>query len=282
MYRLAVPHEDLLPFVEHYWAVSVSPGEVVDLSVDAYVDARADLVFNLGDPYLRSTIGRRPARFAASNLDAQRTVPIRIVQRGAAATVGVRFRAGGLAPFLRQPAAAFTNRTPGIMEVFGGDAMLLESRLSECRADVGAQGTLIDAFLRERLVLDDSWAAFDRLRREIEDNGGLVPVEELARASGLSSRSLVRLFARHLGIRPKLYARIARFQKALRLLMHDAKIALGTVSTECGYFDQSHFVKDFRRFTGGVPRGYKGYYPPQGPSDFAPNVVRFLQDDRER
>jgi AraC-like DNA-binding protein len=53
---------------------------------------------------------------------------------------------------------------------------------------------------------------------------------------------------------------------------------LGEVSAGCGYFDQSHFVKDFRRFTGGVPRGYKGYYPPAGPEDFAPNVVRFLQD----
>jgi hypothetical protein len=47
---------------------------------------------------------------------------------------------------------------------------------------------------------------------------------------------------------------------------------------ECGYFDQSHFTKDFRKFTGGFPRGYLGYFPEAGPSDFAPNVVAFLQD----
>ena len=74
MYRLAVPHADLLPFVEHYWAVSVTPGEVVDLSVDlsvdVYVDARADLIFNFGDPYLRGIVGRRPVKHADSNLDA--------------------------------------------------------------------------------------------------------------------------------------------------------------------------------------------------------------------
>jgi hypothetical protein len=99
MYKLAVPHPDLLPFIENYWAVSVSPGETVDLRVNVYVDARADLVFNFGDAYLRGTIGQHPVTYSASNLDAQRDMPITIVQRGAVAIVGARFRTVGVAPF---------------------------------------------------------------------------------------------------------------------------------------------------------------------------------------
>jgi AraC-like DNA-binding protein len=278
MYTLEVPRSDLLPFIEHYWSVSTNPEEVVDLSVNVFVDARADLIFNFGDPYLRGVIGRRPETYSFSNLDAQRNVPITIVQRGAVATSGVRFRTGGLSPFLREPASRYTNRTPVIAEAFGDAALRLEEALSERRADIHGQKELLDAFLLNLMEIDSSYAVFNRLKTDIEHDGGRKPVEEICRAAGVSSRSLGRLFERFLGFSPKYFERIVRFQKALRILMTDATTTLASVSAECGYFDQSHFVKDFRRFTGGVPRGYKGYYPPAAPADFAPNVVRFLQD----
>jgi AraC-like DNA-binding protein len=243
-----------------------------------YVDARADLIFNFGDPYLRGVIGRRPVTYSRSNLDAQRNVPITIAQRGAVATTGVRFRAGGLSPFVREPMTRYTNRTPEIAEVFGDVARQVEASLSDRRSDIDGQKELLDAFLLERMELDPSYATFTAVKTDVENNGGLEPVEEICRDAGISARNLGRLFGRFLGFSPKYFARIVRFQKALRILMSDTKTTLGTVSAECGYFDQSHFVKDFRRFTGGVPRGYKGYYPPEVPADFAPNVVRFLQD----
>ena len=279
MYTLAVPHPDLLPFIEHYWSVSTSPGEVVDLSVNVYVDARADLIFNFGDPYLRGVIGRRPVTYSISNLDAQRNVPITITQRGAVATSGVRFRTGGLSPFLREPASRYTNKTPGVVDAFGDAAVQLEQALSERRADIDGQKELLDAFLLGRMEIDPSYDVFNGAKTAIESDGGLKPVEEICRSAGVSPRNLGRLFGRFLGLSPKYFERIVRFQKALRILMKDATTTLGTVSADCGYFDQSHFVKDFRRFSGGVPRGYKGYYPPTVPTDFAPNVVRFLQDD---
>jgi AraC-like DNA-binding protein len=278
MYRLAVPRPELLPFIENYWAVSVNPGEVVDLTVNVYVDARADLVFNFGDPYLRGVIRQQPITHAASNLDAQRNVPITIVQRGAVAIVGVRFRTGGVSPFVRQQMNRYTNRTPGITEVFGDDAEPLEASLSTRRSDIDAQKEVLDAFFLARMEIDESYASFTAAKAQIEQEGGLEQVETTSRDAGISPRNLGRLFARYLGFSPKYFARIVRFQKALRILMKDAETSLGSVAAECGYFDQSHFVKDFRRFTGGVPRGYKGYYPPAAPADFAPNVVRFLQD----
>jgi AraC-like DNA-binding protein len=278
MYKLAVPHTDLLPFIEHYWAVSVSPGETVDLTVNVYVDARADLVFNFGDSYLRGVIGRNPVIYSASNLDAQRDVPITITQRGAVAIVGARFRTGGIAAFVRTPMSRYTNRTPGISEVFGDDAAATEASLRDRHSDIDAQKAVLDAFFLGRMRLDPPFPSFLQAKTQIEKDEGLQPVEEVGRSVGVSPRNLGRLFGRYLGFSPKYFERIVRFQKALRLLMKDAQTTLGEVSAECGYFDQSHFVKDFRRFTGGVPRGYKGYYPPAGPEDFAPNVVRFLQD----
>jgi hypothetical protein len=60
--------------------------------------------------------------------------------------------------------------------------------------------------------------------------------------------------------------------------MTDPGVPLGVVAVETGYYDQAHFIRDFRLFSGEVPRGYRGYYPPEGPADFAPNVVVFVQD----
>jgi len=281
MYKLAAPHADLRPFVEHYWAVTAAPGEAVNLSVDVYVDARADLVFNFGAPYLRNIIGQRPALYAHSNLDAQRDVPIRIVQRGAVAIVGVRFHAGGLAPFVRQPLSRYTNRTPAVAEVFGDEVRALEEGLSQRREDLDGQKELLDRYLVDRMRMGSGYAAFAAAKAVIEEDGGRKPVEALCREAGVSPRNLGRMFQGMLGFSPKGFARIIRFQRALRMLMGDASTTLAEVSADCGYFDQSHFVKDFRRFTGGVPRGYKGYYPPAAPRDFAPNVVRFLQDEDE-
>ena len=100
----------------------------------------------------------------------------------------------------------------------------------------------------------------------------------MASAAGVSSRHLDRIFARHLGVPPKTLGTVLRFQRALASLMREPEGTLADVAASAGYFDQAHFIKDFKRMTGGVPRGYRGYYPPKGPNDFAPNVVVFLQD----
>ena len=80
----------------------------------------------------------------------------------------------------------------------------------------------------------------------------------------------------------KRYANVIRFQATLHDMEHVPARTAATLASDNGYFDQAHFVKDFRRMTGGVPRGYRGYYPPEGPADFAPNVVVFLQDPKGR
>jgi AraC-like DNA-binding protein len=170
VYQLRRPDPNLTRFLEHYWFVTSDEGPV-DLRVDVFVDARADLIFNFGAPYTRRVI------------------------------------------------------------------------------------------------------------TTAEDTHGGATVEAMAKSAAVSSRHLERLFARHLGVAPKTLARVLRFQRALGALMRDPEGTLADVAADAGYFDQAHFIKDFRRMTGGVPRGYRGYYPPQGPHDFAPNVVVFLQED---
>jgi AraC-like DNA-binding protein len=280
MYQLRPPDPALQPFVEHYWFVTPD-GAPTDLQVDVFVDGRADLLFNFGAPYQRQVIGREATQHAHSNLDAQRVVPIRIVQRGQVRITGVRFRLGGLGAFTRVPLRAFTNQTPAPSDVLGDDARALEAALS-ATPDVEAQARLLDRFLLAQRSEGGSFEDFSRALRALTDAEGTASVEEVSKAAAMSSRHLDRLFARHLGIPPKTVGRVLRFQRTLRALMRDPGCSLADVATQAGYFDQAHFIKDFKRMSGGVPRGYRGYYPPEAPRDFAPNVVVFLQDGPRR
>jgi len=277
MYELRTPARDLGRFIEHYWFVTHAPGEHVDLRVDVFVDGRADLIFNFGAPYQRQVRGGAAREIAASNLDAQRLEPIRIVQSGAVRTIGARFRLGGLGPFVRSQLRAITGACVPPSDIFGEDARVLEDALRR-GTDLDEGARLLDAFFRRQLALEPAYQSFARALAALEASHGSATVEQISSTIGGSSRRTERLFARYLGIAPKVLGRVLRFQGALKALMRDPQVPLAEVAVAAGYFDQAHFVKDFRRMTGGVPRGYRGYFPPDGPSDFAPNVVVFLQD----
>lgn len=277
MYELRPPAPALRRSIEHYWSVTPAPGEGVDLRVDVFVDARADLIINHGTSYTRAVLGERPRRVARSNLDAQRLRPLRIVQRGDVRIFGVRFHLGGLAPFAAGPLHRWTDQTPAPAAVFGEGARALDDALRGVTSP-DAMAAVFDAFFLAAWRDGEGRELCGRALDALVAGNGAATVAELAAAHGLSARSLERLFARHVGLSPKTVARVLRFQAALRALMSDPGTALADVAAACGYFDQAHFVRDFRRFTGGVPRGYRGYYPKDGPRDFAPNVVAFVQD----
>jgi hypothetical protein len=274
MYRLRRPTAALLPFVEHYWFVTHPDNEPVQLRVDVFVDGRADLIVNHGVPYVREVIGKQSRVLGASNLDAQRLVPIRISQRGLVDIAGVRFHLGGLGPFVRSPLSRWTGLTPDLTLIFGPEAHALEMALADTR-DLDDKARLLDTFLLDRLDQGDRLPDFTRaLAALLASDASVRP----AGGSPSEQRDRARLFARYLGIPPQTLWRILRFQRALRALMSDPEGSLSDLASNLGYFDQAHFIREFREMTGGVPRGYRGYYPPDAPADFAPNVVAYVQD----
>jgi AraC-like DNA-binding protein len=249
----------------------------VDLRVEVFVDARADLIFNFGAPYRREVIGRSATEIAASNFDAQRLVPIRIEQHGRVRVSGVRFHLGGVGPFTSTPLAPSSGSALPPAMLFGPGTERLEGELRDER-DPDAAAALLDAFFLERLARGGPNRTFVRALDALRASDGQAASAELAEGAEVSRRHLERLFARELGFPPKTVGRVMRFQRALKSLMTTPDEPLSALASATGYFDQAHFIRDFKQFTGGIPRGYRGYYPPAGPTDFAPNVVVFVQD----
>jgi methylphosphotriester-DNA--protein-cysteine methyltransferase len=167
----------------------------------------------------------------------------------------VRFTAPGAAAIFRQPLDEFANATLDLDAVLGGQGRL--GRLHEQLAEAPNHGARI-ALVEDLLLAQAGDARPDPLVAaavaSIERTGARVRIETLARRIGLSQSALERRFRRIVGASPRKFASLVRLQHVLRL--RDAGIDLTTIAHAAGYFDQSHFIKDFRRFTGLAPASF--------------------------
>lgn len=278
VYTLEKPAAALAPYIEHYWFVVAPPGHPFDLRVEVFADARADLVFNMGAAYTRDAEGQR-ATIRRSNLDAQRVHPITIRQRGSVVVAGARFHTAGLGAFVPS-VQAWTNHVVPIAAAFGDEILELERALRLHIGQPKPQSALLDAFFASRLDVTSSKSTVLAIKSRIEEERGAIRIEDLCK--GISIRQVDRLFRQHVGVSPKTFAQIARFQSAIEMLKGDPKCTLADVAARCGYYDQSHFVKECRRFSGDAPKQKRGYFPPGAPADFSPNVVQFFPGSEVR
>jgi transcriptional regulator GlxA family with amidase domain len=127
-------------------------------------------------------------------------------------------------------------------------------RAQEAPTAEAAIAVLEDVLRRRARV---AWAAADprvaAAVEAIEDKGGDLRVAAIARASQTSARHLERLFADEVGLGPKVFARLLRFQAAAARVVGEPDAPLVAVSGDGGYFDQSHMIRDFLAFAGSSP-----------------------------
>lgn len=111
--------------------------------------------------------------------------------------------------------------------------------------------TIISNFILDRINHAKHHNEKARYASSLIQNGKTLP--EVQQQMNLSERSLERLSKQYIGMSPKLYARIIRFQSSLAILRQSPSLNLSTVAHQSSYFDQSHFIRDFKAFTGCSP-----------------------------
>src|SRR5262249_32612585 len=126
---------------------------------------------------------------------------------------------------------------------------LLAARSAEARIQLMEEALLLRARwpLAPHPAVAYALAEFRRRERS---------VAEVTEQIGLSSRRFIELFRGEVGLTPKLYSRIQRFQAAIRRIRCGREFDWAELALDCGYFDQAHFIHDFRAFSGIVPSVY--------------------------
>jgi AraC-like DNA-binding protein len=173
-----------------------------------------------------------------------------------ASVIGVHFRPGGAFPFLGLPAGELADAHVDLETLWGRAAVELRERL--CVAATPAERfrlleeALLARLFRPLIHHDAVSVALDAFGRM--DAGSTV--QEVARRVGLSHRRFIQIFSAEVGITPKLFCRIQRFQRTIAMVRQIATPDWAQVAGDCGYFDQSHMIRDFLAFSGLSPAAY--------------------------
>ncbi len=171
---------------------------------------------------------------------------------------GIKFRPGGFQPFFKGAVAAIANRRLAPEAVFGGAAPAYVRRIRSC-GDAQDRFAAADAFLLAqlpRLAIPADVARANALVAAIAADSAMVTVEALAAHAGLNTRSLQRLFQRHVGVGPKWVIKRYRMHEAVAQLQAGAPVRLAQLAHDLGYFDQAHFINEFTALVGKPPGEY--------------------------
>lgn len=171
---------------------------------------------------------------------------------------GVTLRPEGAALLLGAPAGEMTDLDVPLDALWGRAARRWRERVMEARTAEGRLAAL-EAELVERLPEAGPPRVVAYGVEELRKGGEAARLAEVAEAVGLSQRRFIELFRWHVGVGPKVFQRVQRFQAALRMAHGGRRVSWSELALECGYYDQSHFVRDFREFSGMTPGEYAAH-----------------------
>lgn len=168
--------------------------------------------------------------------------------------MGVNFAPGGAFPFFKLPLSELKDLHISLEELWGDSANTLRARLLELPT-IESKFDLLEAALTERMLGFEHHAAVRFALREMGQKHTR-SVANLADKIGISSRRFIQLFSNQVGLTPKLFCRVLRFQRVVHGIGGMGEVELADLALDCGYFDQPHFVHDFKAFSGISPTEY--------------------------
>jgi AraC-like DNA-binding protein len=171
------------------------------------------------------------------------------------AMMGVHFKPGGVLPFPNAETSELANEHTNLADLWGSSGLELYERL--CSAATHQQRfRTMENVLRDRLQSHTQRQPQVNVALQIFATGNGARMRNVAQEVGLSQRRFIQMFSSHVGLAPKLYCRILRFQRARVLAEKLEPPDWATIAVACGYFDQSHLIRDFKEFSGSTPRTY--------------------------
>ena len=218
-----------------------------------------DLVINLHENELRIYDAAKPERserFSGALVSGTHSEPFVIDPRERVSVMGVHFRPGGAFPFLGTSANELADAHVDLEALWGTSAIELRERL--CLAKTPAERfDLLEEALVAHLCrpMEHHYAVRFALSTFSRTDSNLA-IRDVARDAGLSQRRFTQLFAREVGMSPKLFCRVRRFRQALETVRHTAVPNWAQVAADCGYYDQAHLIHDFQSFSNLSPTEY--------------------------
>jgi AraC-like DNA-binding protein len=170
--------------------------------------------------------------------------------------IGVHFKPGGAFPFLGIPVCELADTHIDLETLWGSSAAVLRERLCDAKTHA-EQFRLLEEGLLNRLCygVEKHYAVSAALEMFGKNEPGPT-VREIAKYLGISQRRFIEVFKAEVGITPKLFSRIRRFQQTRSVIQQIPSPNWATLALDLGYFDQSHMIREFLEFCGLSPTDY--------------------------
>ena len=255
LYQKIPPSERLASFVKCYyqWEHDIAQGQV--LTVQSPPVGYEALVFNYGDPYKISTGNKEDVWVPTAFYSGQNTANYLLSLSNKVGMFGVVFQPAAFATLFRVSVKDTADRRIALDDILGTEGKYLAQKILET-STTAKRVQHIESFLLQKLWLSRLHITVaDEAARLIGNRNGIVSVQEIMNEIGSSRRPLERSFIEKVGVSPKFYARIRRFSYVSYHLMYQ-KDNWQELIYKGGYFDQSHFIKDFQFFNRQNPTDY--------------------------
>ena len=174
--------------------------------------------------------------------------------------IGVSFRPGGAVPFLKLPSDELYNQHVELEDLWGRLARELRER-ALAATNPAEKVRVVELMLLERAA--GMFVGQPVVEYAVENflaQPATSRITEVADKTGFSSRRFAEMFREHVGMTPKLFCRVRRFQAVLKRITSGRSVNWTSTALDCGYFDQAHFIHDFRVFSGINPSKYLASY----------------------
>jgi AraC-like DNA-binding protein len=258
VYLGRAPAPPLDAFIERIWYCSDSPEHTLERVLPG--GGALDLIINLVEDEIRTYDPVNPSLVrvrSGSVVSGTCTRPYLCDPRQRASVLGVHFRPGGAFPFLGISPSEIVDAHVELGDLWGCSGRNLRERLLEAGSPRERLGIVEAALLARLRGARPQHPAARAAVAAFRSGGNEVRVAEVATAVGLSHRRFVEVFEREVGLTPKFYVRLQRFHRVKQLVAARGEpSSWATFAIDCGYFDQSHMIRDFVEFAGMSPKGY--------------------------
>ncbi len=251
------PGSPLSDFVDKFWSEEgYAPSHARERALPT---GTTELIFNLLDDELR-VFDRQdqdhPRSFRGALICGAHSGYFVIDTAQQSSTIGVHFKPGGAFPFFGPPAHELRNARVSLDALWGPNADELRDRLLEAGTPAARFRILEQALLARVGKPLARHPAVACALREFCGVPHTRTILEVTDRVGLSPRWFIQVFREEVGLTPKLFCRVRRFQEVVRLIENREQVEWAEVALGAGYFDQAHFIRDFRAFSGLTPTAY--------------------------
>jgi AraC-like DNA-binding protein len=249
--------KNLRTLVKCYWTLE-SPKEERPQTQIIVPDGCMEMIFHYGDLYKQYTMNGDSILQPRCFVIGQLTRPLEVEPTGNTGIFSIRFYPEGFLPFATIPIKEMENKAVSLEELFGEEGQKIEHAILNANS-ASERVSQIETFLLNRFADSET---IDRVIKATVDTiltaNGQLSVGELSKNLGMNRRQLERKFSLIIGLSPKQLSRTIRLQTALKLLLNKKFTNLTALAYESEYYDQAHFIKDFKGFTGHTPKEVYG------------------------